>query len=462
VGVVLACNNYEVIDLGVRVPAEKILQKAKEENVDVIGLSGLITPSLEEMAHVASEMERLKMDIPLLIGGATTSEIHTAVKIATQYQHPVIHVRDASRCVGVLSNLLSPDHKERYTIEIKEKYNDLKTKHENRKRDEVFISLEEARANRLKVNWSGVQVKKPSFIGIKSLSDFSLEELRPYIDWTFFFHSWKIQGKYPDIFNDPLKGEEAKKIFDDAQNTIDEVISKKMLQANGVFGFYPTRSENEDVYIYKDDSCNEQLSTFHFLRNQEKKADGVPNLSLADFIAPEDTGITDYVGIFAVTAGIGIEKWVKYYEEKLDDYSAIMLKIIADRFAEAFAERLHELVRKEYWGYASGEDIPVSEMLKEGYQGIRPAPGYPGCPEHSEKKTIFDLLEAEKNAGITLTENFAMYPAAAVSGYYFSHEFSQYFNLGKISEEQLEDYAKRKNIPLDLAKKYLRQNLINE
>jgi len=462
VGVVLGCNNYEIFDLGVMVPAEKILQKAKELNVDVIGLSGLITPSLEEMAHVASEMQRLQFDIPLLIGGATTSEIHTAVKIATQYQQPVIHVRDASRCVGVLSNLLSPENKERYTIEIKQKYLDLKTKHENRKRDEVFISLRDARENRLKTNWDEVPVKKPSFTGVKSLNDFSLEELRPYIDWTFFFHSWKIQGKYPEIFKDPLKGEEARKIFDDAQLMIDEVISKKMIQANGVFGFYPARSTYEDVNIYKDDKVDERLSVFHFLRNQEKKEAGIPNLSLADFIAPEDSEITDYIGIFAVTAGIGIEPWVKYYEDRLDDYSAIMLKIIADRFAEAFAERLHELVRKEYWGYAAGENISVPEMLKEGYQGIRPAPGYPGCPEHSEKLTIFDLLEAEKNAGITLTENFAMYPAAAVSGYYFSHEFSQYFNLGKISEEQVEDYAKRKNIPLDLAKKYLRQNLQNE
>jgi 5-methyltetrahydrofolate--homocysteine methyltransferase len=459
VGVVLGCNNYEVFDLGVMVPAEKILQKAKELNVDVIGLSGLITPSLEEMAHVASEMKRLNFDIPLLIGGATTSEIHTAVKIATQYEHPVIHVRDASRCVGVLSNLLSPDNRERYTIEIKDKYNDLRIKHENRKRDEIFISLREARENRLKVNWNEVPVKKPSFIGVKSLVDISLEELRPYIDWTFFFHSWKIQGKYPEIFNDPLKGEEALKIFNDAQDTINEVISKKMLHANAVFGFYPARSVNEDVNIYKDDDGDEQISTFHFLRNQEKKGDGVPNLSLADFIAPQESGITDYIGIFAVTAGIGIEKWVKYYEDRLDDYNAIMLKIIADRFAEALAERLHELVRKEYWGYAGGENITVPEMLREGYQGIRPAPGYPGCPEHSEKKTIFDLLEAEKNAGISLTENFAMYPAAAVSGYYFSHEFPHYFNLGKVLEDQVKEYALRKNIDIETAKKLLSPNL---
>lgn len=462
VGVVLGCNNYEVTDLGVMVPAAKILQAAKELNVDVIGLSGLITPSLEEMAHVASEMQRLKFDIPLLIGGATTSEIHTAVKIATQYNQSVIHVRDASRCVGVLSNLLSPENKERYVREISNKYSELKTKHENRKREDVFISLEEARANRLKVNWDEVLINKPAFIGNRSLIDYPIEELRKYIDWTFFFHAWKIPGKYPEIFNDPLKGEEALKIYNDAQEMLDEIIAKRMVQARGVFGFYPARSVGEDVVIYQDEQGKKQVSALHFLRNQEKKEEGIPNLSLADFIAPQDTGILDYIGIFAVTAGIGIEKWVKHYEDELDDYSSFMLKIMADRLVEAFAERLHERVRKEFWGYAPDENIPVSNLLKEEYEGIRPAPGYPGCPEHSEKLTIFNLLDAGKNAGITLTENFAMYPAAAVSGYYFSHEFSRYFNLGKVSEEQVEDYARRKEIPVEQAKKYLRQNLLEE
>ena len=384
------------------------------------------------------------------------------MKIATQYHHPVIHVRDASRCVGVLSNLLSPDLKEKYVNEVRNKYAGLKTKHENRKSEDIYISLEEARTNRLKVNWDEVKITKPHFMGNRSLIDYPLEELRDYIDWTFFFHAWKIPGKYPEIFNDPLKGEEAKKLFEDAQNMIEEIFSKKMLQAKGVFGFYPARSASEDVILCRDEQDPEPFSTLHFLRNQEKKEPGIPNLSLADFIAPQDSGKVDYIGLFAVTAGIGIEKWVKHYEEALDDYSSFMLKILADRFAEAFAERLHERVRKEYWGYAAGENIPVPEMLKEEYQGIRPAPGYPGCPEHSEKRTIFDLLEAEKNAGITLTENFAMYPAAAVSGYYFSHEFSRYFNLGKVSGEQVKDYAIRKNIPIEQAKKYLRQNLINE
>jgi 5-methyltetrahydrofolate--homocysteine methyltransferase len=462
VGVVLGCNNYEVIDLGVMVPAEKILQTAIAEDVDVIGLSGLITPSLEEMVHVAGEMQRLGITLPLLIGGATTSEIHTAVKIAPQYEHPVIHVKDASRCVGVLSNLLSETSSETYTQTIREKYDALKTKHESRKPDETYISLEEARMNKLEVNWEDVKIFRPSFIGNKVFEDYPLDDLRSHIDWTFFFHAWKITGKYPEIFDDPVKGEEAKKLFDDAQEMLDEIISKKMLRAAGVVGFYPANSENEDIEIYKDETSKDIVTTFHFLRNQEKKKDGVPNLSLADFVSPKEAGRTDYIGLFAVTAGIGIEKWVKQYEEQLDDYRSIMIKILADRLAEAFAERLHERVRKEFWGYVKDENIPVSDMLKEEYQGIRPAPGYPACPEHSEKRTLFDLLQAEDNAGITLTENFAMYPAAAVSGYYFSHEFSRYFNLGKVTPEQVEDYARRKDIPVELAKRYMRPNLIEE
>jgi 5-methyltetrahydrofolate--homocysteine methyltransferase len=462
VSVVLGCNNYEVIDLGVMVPAEKILQTAKELEVDVIGLSGLITPSLEEMAHVASEMQRLKFEIPLLIGGATTSEIHTSVKIAPQYDHTVIHVRDASRCVSVLSNLLSPENKEKYALETRNKYAELKTKHVNRINRQAYISLEEARANRLKINWNEVRINKPAFTGNLSLSDYPLEELRNYIDWTFFFHAWKLTGNYPDIFNDPVKGDEARKLFDDAQRMIDEIISKKMIVARGAFGFYPACSVNEDVILFKDAKGIEQISALHFLRNQEKKDNRMPNLSFADFIAPKDSGIVDYMGIFAVTAGIGIEKWVKQYENALDDYGSFMLKILADRFAEAFAGRLHERVRKEFWGYSPDENIPAIQLLKEKYQGIRPAPGYAGCPDHSEKRTIFKLLEAEKNTGITLTENFAMYPAASVSGYYFSHEFSKYFNLGNISGEQVKDYAERKRIPVETAKKYLKQNLIEE
>ena len=462
VGVVLACNNYQVIDLGVMVPAEKILQSAEEQGADVIGLSGLITPSLEEMAHVAAEMKRLNFDIPLLIGGATTSEIHTAVKIVPQYDHPVIHVKDASRCVGVLSNLFSDENKTAYLSEIRKKYEEIKIKHESRKNEDVLIPLEKARSNSLKADWDSVKIFRPLNPGVHVLADYSLEELREYIDWTFFFHAWKIPGKYPEIFDDPVKGEEAKKLYNDAQNMINDVIERKMLGARGVFGLFPAVAQGDDVVLFNDEKERKRVSVLHFLRNQEKKGDGVPNLSFADYISPESSGKIDYIGLFAVTAGIGIEKWVKYYEEKLDDYSSIMLKILADRFAEAFAERLHERVRKEFWGYGSGEKISIVEMLKEQYQGIRPAPGYPGCPEHSEKRTIFDLLEAEKNAGISLTENFAMYPAAAVSGYYFSHDFSRYFNLGKIMEDQVRDYAERKGISIELTKKYLRQNLNNE
>ncbi len=459
VGVILGCNNYEVIDLGVMVPAERILETASVQNVDVIGLSGLITPSLEEMAHVASEMQRLKMNTPLLIGGATTSEIHTAVKIAPQYDHPVIHVRDASRCVGVLSDLLSSENREKYLGEVREKYALLRHKHENRKNDTPLISLDEARKNSLKVAWDEVRITMPSFTGVKLLDDYPLEELSRYIDWTFFFHAWKIPGKYPEIFDDPVKGKEARKLFEDARAMMDEIIDKKMLTAKGVFGFYPANSEGDDVILLSDEQNKERIATLHFLRNQEKKGSGIPNLSFADFIAPASSARTDYIGLFAVTAGIGIEKWVKHYEEALDDYSSFMLKILADRLAEAFAERLHERVRKEFWGYAAEENILVAEMLEEKYQGVRPAPGYPGCPEHSEKRTIFDLLDAKKTAGISLTENFAMYPAASVSGYYFSHEFSRYFNLGKLQDDQVADYAKRKKIGLENARRLLRTNL---
>jgi 5-methyltetrahydrofolate--homocysteine methyltransferase len=459
VGVVLGCNNYEVIDLGVMVPAEKILETAREKQVDVIGLSGLITPSLEEMAHVAQEMQRQNFRVPLLIGGATTSEIHTAVKIATQYDQPVVHVRDASRCVGVLSNLLSTENKDTFIDEIKEKYEGLRLRHENRKAEDNLISLEKARKNRLPVYWQEIAITRPSFIGNQVLEDYPLEELRDYIDWTFFFHAWKIPGKYPEIFEDPVKGEEAGKLFKDAQDMIDEILDKKMLRAKGVFGFYPVISHGDDVMIMKDENTAEPVSALHFLRNQEQKKEGVPNLCFSDFIAPPESGSVDYIGLFAVTAGIGIEKWVKHYEEALDDYSSFMLKILADRFAEAFAERLHERVRKEFWGYARDENLSMAQMLKEEYQGVRPAPGYPGCPEHSEKRAIFDLLQAEKNAGINLTENYAMYPAASVSGYYFSHDFSRYFNLGKLLDDQVKDYADRKNIDIERAKRLLAPNL---
>ena len=457
VGVVLGCNNYEVIDLGVMVPAEKILDTAVKEEVDVIGLSGLITPSLEEMVHVAAEMERRRLHFPLLIGGATTSEIHTAVKIAPQYSRPVIHVRDASRCVGVLSSLLRQETREGYVAEIEKKYDALKQKHLSKKAGQGLIPLAEARKNKLQVDWKQVEAMKPLVPGLTVMDDYPLEDIRPYIDWTFFFHAWRMTGKYPEILEDPVKGEEAKRLFGDANRMLDEILSEKMLQAKAVIGLFPAVSEGEDVSVLSPDG-NTVIARLHFLRNQEEKGEGIPNLSLADFIAPAGT-VQDHIGMFAVTAGIGIEKWVERYEAEHDHYRSIMLKVLADRLAEALAERMHEKVRKEFWGYAGQENLSVVELLKEKYSGIRPAPGYPACPEHSEKETLFRLLDAEKNAGIRLTESWVMYPAASVCGYYFSHPFSRYFNLGKLMDDQVADYAKRKGITVDRARKLLGPNL---
>ena len=459
VGVVLACNNYEVIDLGVMVPSEKILQTAIEQNVDVIGLSGLITPSLEEMVHVAKEMHRMGLSFPLLIGGATTSEIHTAVRIDPQYSFPVIHVRDASRSAGVLSALLSSENQKAYGEKIKLHYQDLRTQYEDSRSESKFISLREARENRLKLVFEPDVIQKPSYTGTKYFYDFPLEELREYIDWTFFFHAWKMNGKYPAIFKDPVKGVEAKKLFDDAQQMLDEMVKKKMILAKGAIGLYPCNSSGDDIEIYADEKRSSIIATFRFLRNQQKKEDASPNLCLSDFIAPGDKGPVDYIGCFAVTAGLGIEEWVSYYESQLDDYSSILIKILSDRLAEAFAERLHQFVRKEYWGYAREENLDLTAILKEKYQGIRPAPGYPACPEHSEKNVLFSQLDAEKHTGISLTENFAMYPAASVSGFYFAHPESHYFALGKIGKDQVTDYARRKNISLELAEKLLNTNL---
>jgi 5-methyltetrahydrofolate--homocysteine methyltransferase len=459
VGVVLGCNNYEIIDLGVMVPCEKILQSAVDEDADIIGLSGLITPSLDEMVHVAKEMERLGFTVPLLIGGATTSELHAAVKIAPNYSGPVIHVRDASKSVGVSSGLMSQQQRFVFADTYRERYRALRIRYEAGKADEKFVTLEQSRADKIRITWKKTLIVKPSFTGVRALLNFSLEELSRYINWTFFFHTWKLTGKYPTIFNDPLKGEEARKLYDDAQEVLREMISKKMVIANGVIGFYPANSIGDDIEVYRDENRAEILTVFHFLRNQQFKENASANLSLADFIAPKESGLTDYIGGFAVTAGIGIEKWVKYYEGQNDDYRSIMLKILADRLAEAFAERMHEMVRKELWGYAKDEDLSLDDMLKEEYKGIRPAPGYPACPEHSEKRILFDLLEAEKTAGIKLTENFMMIPGAAVSGFYFAHPQAHYFNLGKIGRDQVEDYAHRKNVTMEQAEKWLSSNL---
>ena len=458
VGVVLACNNYEVIDLGVMVPAEKILAAAKEHQADVIGLSGLITPSLEEMVHVAKEMERLKFTVPLLIGGATTSDIHTAVKIEPWYSQSVIHVKDASKAVGVVSNLLSLEVKKDFTDSIRKKYEGIRNSYD-KKADYSYISLAEARKNRLKVDWKSHRVYKPQFTGNKVFFDFPLEEIQQYIDWTFFFHAWKMNGKYPAILTDPVKGKEARKLFADAQQLLKEITEKKMLIARGVIGFYPCNSVGDDIEIYSDETRSKVVSTFRFLRNQQLKEAGQPNLCLSDFIAPKDADVVDYVGGFAVTAGLGVEEWVTQFEQELDDYNAILIKILADRLAEAFAELMHHRVRTEFWGYDKKEDLDVFRMISEEYQGIRPAPGYPACPEHSEKRTLFDLLEADKQIDINLTENYAMYPAASVSGFYFSHPLSKYFNLGRISKDQLTDYAKRKNFSFERAEKLLNTNL---
>ena len=456
VGVVLACNNFDVIDLGVMVPAAKILQTAVDENVDIIGLSGLITPSLEEMVHVAKEMTRLNMNVPLLIGGATTSEIHTAVKIEPNYAPPVVHVKDASKSVGVVAALLSDEKRETYAADVSEKYSALREKHEKTKLEGKFVSLEVARKNKINIDWENSPVYKPSFLGNKYFDNYDLAEIRKYIDWTFFFHGWRINGKYPAIFDDPVKGEEAKKLFDDANRMLDKIVGEKMLQAKGVIGFYHAASLCDDIELSLDGN---PITNFSFLRNQQEKQDGIPNLSLADFIAPKETGREDYIGGFAVTAGIGIEKWVAQYEAENDDYSAIMIKILADRLAEAFAELMHHKVREEYWAYAPNEHLTVEEIIREKYQGIRPAPGYPACPEHSEKRVLFDLLKAEEKPGITLTENFAMYPAASVSGYYFAHPQAQYFNLGRISLDQVEDYAKRKSLTIEEVERLLNVNL---
>jgi len=458
VGVVLSCNNYEVMDLGVMVPAEKILEIAQNENADVVGLSGLITPSLEEMVQVASEMKRRGLKIPLLIGGATTSIIHTAVKIAPDYNQPVIHVRDASKVTGVLAKLFSPSEHEKYVNEIRNSYERIRDEHFGRQKKKKYISLEEARENSLNADWKAADISKPKFIGTKYFEDYALEKLRPYIDWTFFFHAWKLNGKYPAIFDDPVKGEEAKKIYDDAQQMLDKIISEKWLQAKAVLGIYPAYAIGDNVEVFSQG--NDKPTDFHFLRNQEKKKTGTPNLCLSDFIAPKETGLTDYIGFFAVTTGLGIEKQIKAFEADNDDYQAIMLKVMADRLAEAFAERLHERVRKEFWGYASGERLNMQKILREKYRGIRPAPGYPACPEHSEKRTIFDLLNVEEKTGIRLTENYAMYPAASVSGYYFAHPKARYFNVGKLLPDQLEDYAKRKELPLERVKKLLNMNIV--
>jgi 5-methyltetrahydrofolate--homocysteine methyltransferase len=456
VGVVLGCNNYKVIDLGVMVHQDKILQTAVDENVDIIGLSGLITPSLDEMVHVAGELERRGMKIPLLIGGATTSRIHTAVKIAPNYSGAVIHVLDASRSVPVVSNLLNGNGKNEFIEKIKDEYKKLREDHFKRKSEKNFISIDEARKNKFRYNWQNLKIKKPNKPGITILNDFSLSTLRNYIDWTPFFLTWELKGKYPAIFNDQKLGKEAKKLFDDANKLLDKIISQKLLTANGVVGLFPANSIGfDDIEIYADVSRKGVVSVIHTLRSQTQKSDGLPNLALADFIAPKESGVQDYVGMFAVTTGIGTEALIEKFEQEHDDYNSILVKAIADRLAEAFAECLHEKVRKEFWGYVSDEKFLNEELIKEKYIGIRPAPGYPAQPDHTEKQIIFSLLDAEKKTGIKLTESMAMYPAASVSGLYFSHPESKYFNVGKIGKDQVLDYHRRKGMSVEEIEKWL-------
>jgi len=459
VGVVLGCNNYEIIDLGVMVPCAQILETAQKEQVDIIGLSGLITPSLDEMVYVAQEMEKAGFKIPLLIGGATTSAMHTAVKIAPQYKSGVVHVLDASRSVGVVGSLINAQLKKNFLDETTRKYDQLRDAHKNRSTGIPLLTINEARKRGPRMDWAQGAAKRPEFLGNKIFKNFPLEKIQERIDWSPFFQTWELKGSYPKIFDDPNVGIEAKKVFEDAKKLLKKVISEKLLTANGVIGFYPASRIGDDVELYTDETRTKILTTIHTLRQQGDKSANQPNFALADFIALKETGLKDYLGLFAVTTGIGIERIVADFEKQHDDYNSIMVKALADRLAEAFAELMHEQVRKDYWGYAKEEHLSNEELIKERYQGIRPAPGYPACPDHTEKKILFDLLNAEKSTGIRLTENFAMYPASSVSGFYFSHPQSQYFGIGKINRDQVEDYAKRKGMAVAEVEKWLSPNL---
>jgi 5-methyltetrahydrofolate--homocysteine methyltransferase len=458
VGVVLACNNFEIIDLGVMVPAQRIIEEAIKQEVDIIGLSGLITPSLDEMVNFAKEMERQNFTIPLIIGGATTSRIHAAVKVAPNYSGAAIHVLDASRSVTVCSSLMNKDTRDRYIQGIKDEYEKAREAHANKKSDKRFVTLEQARADKFQIDLDKV-APKPAFTGTKVFEAYPLADLVPYIDWTPFFHTWELRGSYPKIFDDKFVGVEAKKLYDDAQVLLKEIVDNNLLQANGVIGFWPANAVGDDIELFTDESRTQQLARIHTLRQQSEKVKGEPYYALSDFVAPKESGVADYFGGFAVTTGIGCDELVAKFEKDYDDYNSIMAKALADRLAEAFAEKMHELVRKEYWGYSAGEELTVEELVKEEYQGIRPAPGYPACPEHTEKITLFDLLKAEDNAHMHLTESLAMTPAASVSGFYFAHPQSRYFGLNKISKDQIEDYAVRKNMSVETVERWLGPNL---
>ena len=458
VAVVLGCNNYEVIDLGVMVSTEKILDEAEKQKADIVGLSGLITPSLEEMIYVASEMKRRNMKQPLLIGGATTSKIHTSVKIEPAYDQAVIHVKDASRSVAVVSALLSPHQQENYINGVRDEYRKLRDSYADASRDIKYLSLEEARKNALKLDWKSDNIFSPEKTGLISLTDFPMEKIAKYINWIFFFTTWELRGKFPDIFEHPDYGTEARKLYDDAREMLQKIIHEKWLTANAVYCIFPANSEGDDLVVYESEDRESTLARFSNLRNQTLKEDGQSNLCLSDFVAPLSSGVSDYVGAFAVTAGIGIEAKLKEFEADHDDYSAIMLKALADRLAEAFTELLHEEIRKKSWGYSPEEELDIDDLFREKYSGIRPAHGYPACPDHSEKEVLFKLLEAEKH-GIQLTENYSMVPAASVSGLIFVHPESRYFFVGKIGRDQVKDYARRKNLSIKEVESLLASNL---
>jgi 5-methyltetrahydrofolate--homocysteine methyltransferase len=478
VGVVLACNNYEVIDLGVMISSEKILAAAKELGVDVIGLSGLITPSLDEMVHVAKEMEREGFNLPLLIGGATTSKAHTAVKIAQHYSHATVHVLDASRAVGVVSALLSPAQKDEFVANNNLEHERARVAHERKRPSKPLLSLEESRKRALVTDWKTVDIPKPAFIGLKVIDELPLREIAEFIDWSPFFHAWEIRGRYPALLDDPVSGPRCRELFDDAQALLEKLLSKNLIHGKAVYGFFPSSSGGpgyllpgsppatgsdesgspDDIILFTDETRTQILTTFHTLRQQMDKPEDQANYALADFIAPAASGRPDYLGAFALTTGLGVEDVAREYEKDLDDYNAIMTKALADRFAEAAAEWLHLQARKA-WGFGETEALSKEDLIKEQYRGIRPAPGYPAQPDHTEKRLLFDLLQAEKNAQVKLTENFAMNPASSVSGLYFAHPEAKYFGVGLIARDQVEDYARRKGMDFALMEKWLAPNL---
>ncbi|MCV9931450.1 methionine synthase [Flavobacterium sp. LS1R47] len=456
VSVVLACNNYEIVDLGVMVPPEKIIAAAIEHNVDIIGLSGLITPSLDEMVYLAKELDKQGIKIPIMIGGATTSRAHTAVKIAPQYRETVIHVNDASRAVTVAGNLL--DHNRKiYASDIRADYDAFRETFLNRSRDKNFLTIEQARKNKLQLDWTEYTPIKPKFVGAKVI-EVELDVLVPYIDWTPFFRTWELFGKYPAILTDEVVGEQATSVFADAHEMLKVILAEKKLTAKGIYGIFPANQVDDDDIELRDEN-GKLLEKFLTLRQQSQKTKGAPNIALSDFILPKDSGVTDYMGAFCVTTGFGVDEWAAEFEKDLDDYNSIMVKALADRFAEAFAEYLHEEVRKDFWGYDAEESLSTEDLIEENYKGIRPAPGYPACPDHLEKPTIWKLLNVEEEIGVTLTESMAMWPASSVSGYYFGNPKSKYFGLGKIKEDQVVDYAKRRSISTDKAMKWLNPNI---